>query len=59
MGFGLVRGGKALLLALLALLTASPSWAIFWNNDPAMGAASSTGLTDRVQWFQNVHQINN
>lgn len=59
MGFGLVRGGRSLLLALLASLTASPAWAIFWNNDPAMGVASSTGLTDRVQWFQNVHQINN
>ncbi|WP_197525714.1 trypsin-like serine protease [Pseudobythopirellula maris] len=38
---------------------ATPAHAIFWNNDPAFGVASSPGLTDRTQWFQNVYQINN
>jgi hypothetical protein len=37
----------------------SPANAIFWNNDPAHGVTSSSGLTDRVDWFQNVHIINN
>jgi Trypsin len=38
---------------------APPARAIFWNNDPAHGVTSTTGLTDRVDWFQNVHTINN
>jgi hypothetical protein len=33
--------------------------AIFWNNDPAHGVTSTTGLTNRVDWFQNTHAINN
>jgi hypothetical protein len=33
--------------------------AIFWNNDATHGVTSQTGLTDRVDWFQNVHTINN
>jgi len=37
----------------------TPARAIFWNNDPAHGVTSTTGLTDRVDWFQNVHTINN
>ncbi|TWT98176.1 hypothetical protein Pla108_23330 [Botrimarina colliarenosi] len=40
-------------------LAASPALAIFWNNDPDFGVASSTGLTDRAGWFQNVYQISN
>jgi hypothetical protein len=39
--------------------TAPPARAIFWNNDPAHGVTSASGLTDRVDWFQNVHTINN
>jgi len=38
---------------------ASTSHAIFWNNDPSHGVTSATGLTDRLDWFQNVHTINN
>jgi hypothetical protein len=38
---------------------AAPARAIFWNNDPTHGVTSTTGLTDRVEWFQNVHAINN
>ncbi|MEX2093472.1 MAG: hypothetical protein WD971_12385 [Pirellulales bacterium] len=45
-------------LALLAA-AATPARAIFWNNDPTHGVTSTTGLTDRVDWFQNVHTINN
>jgi hypothetical protein len=37
----------------------SSAHAIFWNNDPAHGVTSASGLTDRVDWFQNVHAINN
>lgn len=54
-----LAGTRTALLGVLVSLAASPAWAIFWNNDPAFGVASSTGLTDRVDWFQNVHQINN
>lgn len=38
---------------------APPARAIFWNNETAHGVVSTTGLTDRVDWFQNVHMINN
>lgn len=37
----------------------TPAVAVYWNNDPAFGNASATGLTDRHGWFQNVHVINN
>ncbi len=36
-----------------------PAEAIFWNNNPAHGVTSTTGLTDRTDWFQNVHKISN
>lgn len=39
--------------------TAPVARAIFWNNNPAHGVTSTTGLTDRVDWFQNTHTIHN
>lgn len=45
-------------LAILAA-AATPARAIFWNNDPTHGVTSTTELTDRVDWFQSVHTINN
>lgn len=44
---------------LLSAILVAPASAIFWNNDPTHGVTSSTGLTDRVDWFGNVHTINN
>lgn len=41
------------------LACAASARAIFWNNDPTRGVASSAGLADRVDWFANVHAINN
>jgi hypothetical protein len=38
---------------------APPACAIFWNNDINHGVTSTTGLVDRVDWFQNLHQVNN
>ena len=46
-------------LMLLLVGFHSPAFGIYWNNDPAFGVASSTGLTDRTGWFQNTHVINN
>jgi hypothetical protein len=43
----------------LVVALANSAHAIFWNNDPEHGVVSTTGLTDRVDWFQNVHVINN
>lgn len=43
----------------LSMWLANSADAIFWNNDPAHGVTSTNGLTDRVDWFQNVHAINN
>jgi len=33
--------------------------AVYWNADPAFGSSSTTGLTNRTLWFDNVHVINN
>jgi hypothetical protein len=50
-----------LAVAVIALVVAlaNSAHAIFWNNDPEHGVVSATGLTDRVDWFQNVHVISN
>ncbi len=37
----------------------SDAYGVYWNNDPAFGITSATGLTNRHDWFQNTHVINN
>jgi len=61
MGCGWRQRRRLIVAAALAFLAAvaTPARAIFWNNDPAHGVISTTGLTDRTDWFQNVHTINN
>jgi autotransporter-associated beta strand protein len=45
-------------IAAIALPTPTTT-AIVWNNDPARGVASPTGLTDMPGYFANVHVITN
>lgn len=45
--------------ALVCCVCTSRVEAVYWNADPAFGAASAGGLTDRIHWFQNVHVIRN
>ena len=56
------RRGEALAVTTAFVVWAAfapPARAIFWNNDSGHGVTSATGLTDRIEWFQNVHQVNN
>ncbi len=55
--YGSVVGVAAILMAWLGVVPSAR--AIFWNNNPAHGVTSTTGLTDRTDWFLNVHAINN
>jgi autotransporter-associated beta strand protein len=45
--------------ACLAVAAPRPAVAVYWNADPAFGSSSTAGLTNRTQWFENVHVINN
>lgn len=51
-----VRAGMGLLAASVVASSAS---AIAWNNDPAHGVTSSSGLTNKTGYFPNVHNIYN
>lgn len=55
------QSGRRVVAAIVfaSVVAGGPCHAIFWNNDPAYGVASSGGLADRVDWFQNVYPINN
>jgi hypothetical protein len=44
---------------LFVLVEAPTADAVYRNADPAFGSSSTTGLTNRTLWFDNVHVINN